>query len=223
MEFEELRTRVGNELKRRFWEHKAMPALSRGRVRMDGWLKVELTGILAEMGEAEPAFKLPKGRAAVRAGDWLVEVASLPTDFAFANTKAGPGSLADDVKDLRKLIKRLRKGRGRHRAAVFFAVYPFGDLHEKDWAAHRARIDKALGGVLMEDRFSFQSGVTGRLYAGLVQANVKAAPQIIKAAPQSVTMLKPILVDKKPADRPRRAPGTPAPILEKENITLPSV
>ena len=88
MEFEELRTHVGNELKRRFWEHKAMPALSRGRVRMDGWLKVELTAILAEKGEAEPAFKLPKGRAAVRAGDWLVEVASLPTDYAFENTKA---------------------------------------------------------------------------------------------------------------------------------------
>jgi hypothetical protein len=201
MEFEELRTLVCNELKRRFWEHKAMPALSQGRVRMDGWLKVELTAILAEKGEVEPAFKLPKGRAAVRFGDWLVEVASLPTDYAFENTKSASCNLAEDVKDLRKLIKRLRKGKGRHQAAVFFAVYPFGDLHEHAWASHKGRIEKSLGGPLIEDRFSFQSGVTGRLYAGFVHANVAIEQQGYKA---SMTMLKPILVEKKPGGRPRR-------------------
>ena len=45
MEVEELRAFVGGELKRRFWEHKAMPALSRSRGRMDGWLKV-LKGVV---------------------------------------------------------------------------------------------------------------------------------------------------------------------------------
>ncbi|MBI5239434.1 MAG: hypothetical protein HY926_03100 [Elusimicrobia bacterium] len=177
MEFEELRVFVGNELKRRFWEHRAMPAFSRGRLGMDGWLRVELSAILAERDEVEPSFRLPKGRAAVRAGGWLVEAVSLPTDFAFAGTGSGPKSLADDVKDLRKLIKRLRKGRGQDRAAVFLAVYPFGDLHEKTWAPHKARIEKALGGPLSEDRFSFQSGVTGRLCAGQVIDKVKPAPK----------------------------------------------
>ncbi|MDD5629809.1 MAG: hypothetical protein PHU21_12135 [Elusimicrobia bacterium] len=223
MEFDELRTSVGNELKRRFWEHKAMPGLSRGRVRMDGWLKVELTAILAEKGEVEPAFRLPKGRAAVRFADWLVEAASLPTDFAFENTKAGPESLADDVKDLRKLIKRLRKGRGRRRAALFFAVYPFGDLHEKDWAAHRARIEKTLGGPLVEDRFSFQSGVTGRLYAGMVQARVQAgAPSQPAGEQKPAGEQNPAAVaEKRRAGRPRRAPA--APVLEKGRIAPPSV
>ncbi|MCX5794624.1 MAG: hypothetical protein NTY77_03905 [Elusimicrobia bacterium] len=223
MEFDELRTHVGNELKRRFWEHKAMPGLSRGRVRIDGWLKVELTAILAEKGEVEPAFRLPKGRAAVRAGDWLVEAASLPTDYAFADTKAASGDLAEDVKDLRKLIKRLRKGRGKRRAALFFAVYPFGDLNEAAWAPHRTRIEKSLGGALIEDRFSFQSGVTGRLYAGLVQSQAKAEPQDVKAAPASVTLPKPSQGGKKPAGRPRRAPAPQTPVLEKEEITLPSM
>ena len=202
MEFEGLRTHVGNELKRRFWEHKAMPGLARVRGRMDGWLKVELAAILAERGEVEPACKLPKGRAAARAEGWLVDAASLPTDFAFADTKAGPGSLADDVKDLRKMIKRLRKGRGADRAAVFLAVYPFGDLHEKSWAPHRARIEKALGGPLVEDRFSFQSGVTGRLYSGQVQDKVKLPkpkPAAIKkplkaAAPKTVKSPAPLTV-----------------------------
>ena len=207
MESEELRAFVGNELKRRFWEHKAMPALARGRVRVDGWLKVELAAILAERGEAEPSFKLPKGRAAVRAQGWLVEAASLPTDFAFENTKAGPAGLADDVTDLRKLIKRLRKGRGADRAMVFLAVYPFGDLHDKAWAPHKARIEKALGGPLSEDRFSFQGGVTGRLYAGQVLDKVKVRPKPLpEPRPDSVVMLKPLLVDKRPAGRPRR-PG----------------
>ena len=181
MEFEELRAFVGGELKRRFWEHKAMPALSRSRGRMDGWLKVELAAILAERGEVEPSFKLPKGRAAARCGGWLADAASLPTDFAFEGTGPGPKSLADDVKDLRKLIKRLRKGRAGDRAAVFAAVYPFGDLHEKAWAPHKARIEKALGGPLAEDRFSFQGGVTGRLYAGQVLDKVKPAPKPLPA------------------------------------------
>jgi hypothetical protein len=202
MEFEELRTHVGNELKRRFWEHQAMPALSRGRVRIDGWLKVELTAILAQIGEAEPAFKLPKGRAAVRAGDWLVEVASLPTDFAFENTKAASGNLAEDVKDLRKLIKRLRKGKGRRRAAVFFAIFPFGDLDEMAWAPHKVRIERSLGGPLVEDRFSFQGGVTGRLYAGLVQEKAEAEPLAEQA---------PAAAERHPMGRPRRSP---APVLK---------
>ena len=34
MEFEELRPQVCNELKRRFWEHKALPGLSRLRGRL---------------------------------------------------------------------------------------------------------------------------------------------------------------------------------------------
>ena len=217
MEFDELRAHVGNELKRRFWEHKAMPALSSGRVRIDGWLKVELTAILAEKGEAEPAFKLPKGRAAVRSGDWLVEAASLPTDFPYDATKAASGSLPDDVKDLRKLIKRLRKGRGRRHAAVFIAVYPFGDLHEASWAPHRERIEKSLGGPLAEDRFSFQGGVTGRLYAGQVAERVRAKPgQELPAQEVSVTMLKPVTADKKPS-RPRRVtpPGIPTPTAKQ--------
>jgi len=177
MEFEELRIHVGNELKRRFWEHKAMPALSRGRARMDGWLKIELAAILSEkFADAQPAWKLPKGRAAARAGGWIVEAASLPTDFACDDTKPGPGSLADDVRDLRRTIKRLRKGRGPDRAAVFLAVYPFGDLHEARWAPHKSRIEKALGGPLSEDRFSFQSGVAGRLCAGVVADKVKTQP-----------------------------------------------
>jgi|GEM_PF-1153594 len=210
MEFEDLRAHVGNELKRRFWEHKAMPALSRGRVRMDGWLKVELTAILAEKGEAEPAFKLPKGRAAVRFGDWLVEVASLPTDYAFENTKASSGNLAEDVKDLRKLIKRLRKGRGRRQAALFFVVFPFGDQNEAAWAPHKVRIERSLGGSLIEDRFSFQSGVTGRLYSGLVRERAEAEP---------VAEQKPETAEKRPAGRTRRAP---APVPQKERTTLPS-
>ena len=210
MEFEELRTFVGNELKRRFWEHKAMAALSRGRVRMDGWLKVELTAILAQIGEAEPAFKLPKGRAAVRFGDWLVEVASLPTAFVCEGTKAASGDLAEDVKDLRKLIKRLRKGRGRYRAAVFFAVYPFGDMDEAAWASHKVRIERSLGGPLVEDRFSFQGGVTGRLYAGLVQE---------KAAVEPMAEQGPAATEKRPMGRPRRSS---VPVLKKERITLPS-
>ena len=64
MEFEGLCTHVGNELKRRFWEHKAMAALSRGRVRMDGWLKVELTAILAQIGEESV-------REALASLDWM--------------------------------------------------------------------------------------------------------------------------------------------------------
>jgi hypothetical protein len=210
MEFDELRTHVGNELKRRFWEHKAMPALSRGRVRMDGWLKVELTAILAEKGETEPAFKLPKGRAAVRFEDWLVDVASLPTAYAFENTKACSSDLAEDVKDLRKLIKRLRKGRGRRQVAVFFAVYPFADLHEKDWAAHKLRIERSLGGPLVEDRFSFQSGVSGRLYAGLVRE---------KATVEPASEPEPAAAQKRPMRRARHAS---APGLKKERVALPS-
>jgi hypothetical protein len=177
---------------------------------MDGWLKVELTAILAEKGETEPAFKLPKGRAAVRCADWLVDVASLPTDYAFENTKASTGDLAEDVKDLRKLVKRLRKGRGRRQVAVFFVVYPFGDLHEKNWAAHKLRIERSLGGPLVEDRFSFQSGVTGRLYAGLVREKATAEP----ASEQ-----EPAAAQKRPAGRHRHAA---APVQKKERLALPS-
>jgi hypothetical protein len=219
MDFEELRGFVGNELKRRFWEHRAMPALSRARGRMDGWLRVELAGILAEkFPDLETGRKLPKGRAAARAGGWLADAASLPTDFAFENTKAGPGSLAEDVRGLRKLIKRLRRGRGQDGAAVFVVVYPFGDLHEKAWAPHKARIEKALGGPLAEDRFAFQGGVTGRLYAGLVldKAKIKARP---RTAAASATMLKPILSEKRPTVRPQRGP---APLMDKAQPT-PSV
>jgi hypothetical protein len=212
MEPEELRVFVGNELKRRFWEHRAMTSLSLGRLSMDGWLKVELSAILAERGEIEPSFKLPKGRASVRSGGWLVEAVSLPTDFAFEHTRPGPECLADDVKALRKLIKRLRKGRGQDRAMVFAAVYPFGDLHEKAWAPHKARIEKSLGGPLAEDRFSFQGGVTGRLYSGMVldKAKVRAKP---RTAAASVTMFKPILSEKRPTGRPQRRPAPP---MEKE-------
>ena len=87
---------------------------------------------------------------------------------------------------------------------MFFVVYPFSDVDETAWARIRPASRRALGGALVEDRFSFQSGVTGRLYSGLVQANIKVLRRIVKAEPPSVTMLKPILVEKKPAGRPRR-------------------
>ena len=177
MEFEELRACISNELKRRFWEHGAMPILSRSRARIDGWLKVELAAILADkFPDVEVGYKLPKGRAAARLGGWLVDVASLPTDFAYDGTKPGFPSL--DVLDLRKTIKRLRKGKGKDRAAIFFVVYPFGELHEAQWAAHKAKIEKTLGGGLVEERFAFKGGIFGRLYAGVVQEKVRAVGSV---------------------------------------------
>ena len=210
MEFEELRTFVGNELKRRFWEHKAMPALSRARGRMDGWLRLELAAILAERlgAEVEPGFKLPKGRAAARGGGWLVEPASLPTDFPFEGTKPAGGDLDEDVRELRKTFKRLRKGKAADQAAVFIAVYPFGDLHDGLWAPHRARLEKALGAPLAEDRFSFQSGVTGRLFAGVVSDKDKDEDEPARAErPEPAARSEP---SARPAPRRRRRAPTAA-------------
>lgn len=149
-------------LKQRLEGHEGLPVFAQQRAKFEGWLKVELCGILLKHF---PDTLPEKNRTDLTAGGWAIELKTFSTNYRHNGVVNKSRPITDNVDGVCKDIEKLRKVSTKNKL-VIFVVFPLNESN-KTWIIH---LDK-IKGMLKEIKsftFCFAGNILGIIYFGLV-------------------------------------------------------
>lgn len=150
------------KLKQRLENHEGLPVFAQQRAKFEGWLKVELCGILLKHF---PDTLPEKGRTDLTAGGWAIELKTFSTNYRHKGVTNKIRPITDNITGVCKDIEKLKKVSIQNKI-VIFVVFPLEESN-KGWLTLLNRIK----GMLKEIRgysFSFSGDIPSIIYFGLV-------------------------------------------------------
>lgn len=132
------------------------------RAKFEGWLKSEIIDILYNNNPIPE-----KDYIDVVFDDWALELKTTNTSYKYENVIDKTKPISDNVKKIINDIKSLKKNHKYKNSAVLFIVFPL-ELPNKNWEKH---LNKIKLEKLKHEEFSFQNGIKGILYFGLVKTD----------------------------------------------------
>lgn len=162
MELDKFIQLITPELKQRLEKHEGLPVFAQQRAKFEGWLKVELCGILLKHF---PDTMPEKDRIDLVARDWAIELKTFSTNYRHKGVVNKFRPITDNVAGVCKDIEKLRKVSINNKI-VIFVVFPLNE-NNKTWLNHLNKIK----GMLKEIKsypFCFAGDIPGIIYFGLV-------------------------------------------------------
>ncbi|MFC2067208.1 hypothetical protein ACFLUO_09230 [Chloroflexota bacterium] len=162
MEFEEL-TNIIQEIKPIIENNPGLVIFARERSKFEGWLKVEICGILSKYFEDVTP---EKGRIDICFGEWGIELKTVNTNIRYDGVKNKIRPITKNTQGVIDDIDKLSKST-TPKKAVMFVAFPI-EHDNKNWQIQLNRIKERLS-KLMACPFVFNDGtVKGVVYLGLV-------------------------------------------------------
>lgn len=149
-------------LKQRLEKHEGLPVFAQQRAKFEGWLKVELCGILLKHF---PDTLPEKGRTDLTGGGWAIELKTFSTNYRHKGVVNKIRPITNNIAGVCKDIEKLKKVNTKNKMVIFVA-FPL-DESNKGWFTLLNRIQ----GILKEIRsypFTFSGDIPGIIYFGLV-------------------------------------------------------
>jgi len=164
MDFNELSSKLLNELAFRLEKHNGLRIFAVERAKFEGWLKVEICDILLNY------FKdvIPeKNRVDISFDDWGVELKTLNTNIKYEEVKDKTRPITKNTNGVIIDINKLKSLNCYKNKAVLFIVFPITS-DDKKWNIQLNRI-KPLLSNLNEKPFKFKdSNISGVIYFGRI-------------------------------------------------------
>lgn len=144
--------------------HKGLSIFSRERAKFEGWLKVEICGILSKYFD----YVVPeRQRIDVTFNDeWAIELKTINTNYADPNALPKKKPITKNAESVIKDVEKL-KNIDFKKKAVLFVVFPVTHNTSK-WKKQLEKIESKLK-ELRYCPFSFENKVNGVIYFGRVQ------------------------------------------------------
>lgn len=149
-------------LKQRLEGHEGLPVFAQQRAKFEGWLKVELCGILLKHF---PDTLPEKARTDLTAGAWAIELKTFSTNYRHKGVVNKFRPITDNVAGVLKDIEKLRKISVKNKLVIFI-VFPLNESNEI-WLTHLNKIKVRLKEIRSYP-FCFANNVPGVIYFGLV-------------------------------------------------------
>ena len=162
--FDELADLVFSKLSALMAEHEGLEIFAVERAKFEGWVKVELVGILKRHFETV----VPEaGGIDVVADDWAIELKTVNTNYRHPLAKSKTRPVTYNVKLVLRDIEKLRRT-NYPKKAVLFIVFPLPDKSLEKWEkTHLSKIRSKLR-KLRHHGFEFRNGVPAIIYLGYV-------------------------------------------------------
>ena len=152
-----------NELVPKLENNNGLAIFVENKAKFEGWLKVELCGILSKYFSTV----IPeKDRIDIVFNDWAMELKTVNTNYEFENVVNKTCPITENIGNIISDIEKLKSTPYPNKAIVF-VVFPVKHNNSK-WKEHLAKIEKKLNGNIMYREFNFKNGVPGVIYFGLV-------------------------------------------------------
>ena len=163
MKFNELAELIFSGLKPILENSNGLAIFARERAKFEGWLKVELCGIMSKhFKDVTPK----KQRVDVCFGDWGIELKTVNTNIRYSGVRTKTRPITKNtqgiINDIDKLLRLDIKNR-----AILFVTFPI-EPNNIYWQKQLKRISNKLTALKMCP-FTFKGGVIkGVVYLGLV-------------------------------------------------------
>jgi len=164
VEFNELADIIFRELGKVIAGHDGLEVFAIERAKFEGWVKVELIGILRKY------FKevLPEeNRIDVVADGWAIEVKTINTNYRHYLVKKKRRPITKNIKGILKDVKKLKNNIEYANKAVLFIVFPLPKNSMNNWQKHLNKIQSNLRNLLSYE-FNFKNGIPAVMYLGYV-------------------------------------------------------
>ena len=182
--FEKTIEEVMNRVTQSIAHHKELVTFAKQRAKFEGWVKVELCGILKEIlgndlqVKLEKYYKLHKVHIDIvfkgsDNKDYAIEIKTINTSYRYPDVIKKTCPITENIKglisDIGKL-KNLKKSNSINDGAVLFVVFPV-EPNNPYWKSHYENIKeggtKNLNLKYNEFRF-FGTAIPGVVYVGLI-------------------------------------------------------
>lgn len=164
MNFDSLCNLIFNELVLKLRNNEGVFIFAKERAKFEGWLKVELCGILSKYF---PDVVPERDRIDITFDDWAIELKTINTNYRFKKegvmNKTRP--ITRNVEGVINDVKKLKSTHYNNKA-VLFVVFPVIPSH-KDWERHLEKISSHLR-KLQFKKFKFRNSIPGVIYLGYV-------------------------------------------------------
>ena len=164
MDFDQLSNILLNEITPLLEKSQALVIFAKERAKFEGWLKVELCGILSSHfpNDVKPERK----RIDICCGDWGIELKTVNTNIRYKGIENKHRPITKNTQGVIVDIEKLSQSEVRNKA-VLFVVFPI-EYGNKNWESQLERIRSKLSD-LRQSTFSFHGGIAqGIIYMGLV-------------------------------------------------------
>ena len=161
--FENLADVIFRELSKLIATHEGLEIFAVERAKFEGWVKVELVGILKKY------FKnvVPEeNNIDIIADEWAIELKTVNTNYRHPLVKNKHRPITKNIEGVLKDIKKLKNSRYRNKA-VLFVVFPLPNENSKEWKYHLNKIRSNVRKILSH-RFTFRNGVPATMYLGYI-------------------------------------------------------
>jgi hypothetical protein len=165
MDFKTLSSTILPELKEKMENHKGLAIFARERAKFEGWLKVEVCGLLAKYFENV----LPeKEWIDITFEDWAIELKTVNTNIRYKNAKNKHRPITRNVQGVIEDIEKLSKTDYTNKS-VLFVVFPIRHANS-NWQIHLGKITEKLSEIEHME-FKFQNKIFGTIYFGKIEAH----------------------------------------------------
>ena len=164
MNFQNLWNILENDLSSSITSNSGLNIFFKNRAKFEGWLKVEICGILSKhTNNITPE----KDKIDIVFDDWAVELKTPNTNYKHSGVEYKIKPITDNINDIINDISNLKSNNNYKNKAVIFIAFPLSLSNDKKWSNHILKIKKNLQ-ELKKKEFKFQNGLSGVLYCGLV-------------------------------------------------------
>ncbi len=162
LEYEKLSQVIFSKLIPKLETNSGLYFFARERSKFEGWLKVELCGILSEYLEnviPEKEF------IDVTSDNWAIELKTVNTNIRYSNVKNKSRPITKNVRSVIDDIEKLKSKKYSNRA-VLFITFPIKHENE-NWQRHLKRISSLLKNI-RHCEFNFSGEIPGVVYFGVI-------------------------------------------------------
>lgn len=167
MDFEQLCGLMFEHLVPRLENSPALRIFAAERAKFEGWLKVELCNVLVEQSVRNLVPE--KDRIDVTFDGWAIKLKTVNTSYRYPNVANKTCPITMNIQGVIDDIEQLQRTSlptSTHKA-ILFVVFPV--MHDKpEWQNHLHRIVTCVGASIRHREFTFQNGVPGVMYCGLL-------------------------------------------------------
>jgi hypothetical protein len=163
VEYDELANLIFAKIKPLLEKNPGLAVFASERAKFEGWLKVELCGILSQHFRVYPE----KYRVDLFFDDWAIELKTVNTNYRTEGIKNKSRPITKNVQSIVDDIDKLRRMDIQNKGVIFIA-FPLSP-ENKEWAKLQKRITAQLTEIKPMP-FSFKRGqAKGVLYFGLIE------------------------------------------------------
>ena len=144
-------------------QHDALPEFAKYRAKFEGWVKVELLGILQKLAKTEVVPEMDRHDLVM--GDYCaIELKTTNTNYRIEGVLNKTRPITRNIESIIEDVEKLKKSKYPFKMMVF-VVFPLSNPEKPEWKGHLSKL-KPYFEKLEEKPFKFKNGIPAVLYYG---------------------------------------------------------